>query len=142
MYPCLCGSTTKEKINVLQSYQRSKMKTVVVQDCTNSLLKSNQSPEEFFEDYKKLVSTINDILRPDHLVLVEVQPLKQNVPNTANNERINNFNILNNDMNRLQLATNVSVKCVLFPALFATYKIQMLSTMMISILTINLGYHF
>ena len=41
---------------------------------------------------------------------MEVPPLKQNVPNTANNERINNFNILINDMNWEQLATNVSVK--------------------------------
>ena len=41
---------------------------------------------------------------------MEVPPLKQKAPNTANNERINNFKILINNMDWEQVATNVSVK--------------------------------
>ena len=44
------------------------------------------------------------------MVFVEVPPLKQNAPNTANIERLNNFNILINDMNWEQVAANVSVE--------------------------------
>ena len=59
------GSTTLEKTKVVLNYRPTEMKTVVLQDGTNSLLKTNKSREDLFDDYKKLVATVTEKLDPN-----------------------------------------------------------------------------
>ena len=53
------GSTTKEKLQLLQGSDQIKMKTVILQDGTNAILKQKSDQlETLFSDYKDLVSAI------------------------------------------------------------------------------------
>ena len=107
------GSTTLEKTKVVLNYRPTKMKTVVLQDGTNSLLKTNKSIEDLFDDYKKLVSTVTEKLDPNYLILVEVPPLKQTTHNSTANTRINELNALIGGFDWSELVPNVTVKICL-----------------------------
>ena len=73
-----CGSTTSEKLSVLDSYPEKKLKTFVLQDGTNAIAKhSERSIEDLFEDYLKLVVKVLAKFPPDVLVLMEVPPFKK-----------------------------------------------------------------
>ena len=88
------GSTTKEKTNVIQELQPKKMKTVLIQDGTNSILKDkSRSIDELFLDYEQLIETTDKILSPDNIVLMQVPPIRNVPKNNASNERIHNFNV-------------------------------------------------
>ena len=70
------GSTTKEKLQFLQGYDQKKMKTVILQDGTNAILKQKSDHlETLFSDYKDLVSAIKEKFSPETLVLMEVPSL-------------------------------------------------------------------
>ena len=87
------GSTTSEKLLVLDSYPEKKLKTVVLQDGTNAIAKhSGRSVEDLFEDYQKLVDKVLSKFTPDVLVLMEVPPFKNSLQNENKNQRINEFN--------------------------------------------------
>ena len=55
------GSTTKEKLQLLQGYDQKKMKTVILQDGTNAILKQKSDHlGTLFSDYKDLFSAIKE----------------------------------------------------------------------------------
>ena len=59
------GSTTKEKLQLLQGYDQKKMKTVILQDGTNAILKQKSDQlETLFSDYEDLVSAIQEKFSP------------------------------------------------------------------------------
>ena len=87
------GSTTKEKLQLLQGYDQKKMKTVILQDGTNAILKQKSDHlETLFSDYKDLVSAIQEKFSPESLVLMEVPPLKKLPKNEQTNNKIYEFN--------------------------------------------------
>ena len=54
------------------------MKTVILQDGTNAILKQKSDHlETLFSDYKDLVSAIKEKFSPETLVLMDVPPLKK-----------------------------------------------------------------
>ena len=64
------GSTTSEKLSVLDSYPEKKLKTVVLQDGTNAIAKhSERSIEDLFEDYQKLVDKTNLSQADNNIIL-------------------------------------------------------------------------
>ena len=75
------GSTTKEKIIVLSKYEKRNLKTLILQDGTNSVLKSNKTSDELFAVYVELVENTVDKFSPENVVLCEIIPLK-NLPRT------------------------------------------------------------
>ena len=65
------------------------MKTVILQDGTNAILKQKSDHlENIFSDYKNLVSVIKEKFSPETLVLMEVPPLKKLPKNEQNNNKI------------------------------------------------------
>ena len=50
------GSTTKNKMAIVEKYSERKMHSVVLQDGTNSFLKLDRKPADAFESFKKLVN--------------------------------------------------------------------------------------
>ena len=87
------GSTTLEKIEVLSKYQAVKLKSCVIQDGTNAILKhSSMDVASLFQDFEKLVTMIEEKFEPDQLVLMEVPPIRAKSSNNMTNERIDQFN--------------------------------------------------
>ena len=92
------GSTTKEKVNVLSKYEKRNLKTLILQDGTNSVLKSNETSDELFADYVvELVENTVDKFSPENVVLCEIIPLKNLPQNKDKNVIIDDFNKLLND---------------------------------------------
>ena len=91
------GSSTKEKINVLSKYEKRHLKTLILQDGTNSVLKSNKTSDELFADYVELVENTVDKFSPENVVLCEIIPLKNLPQNKDKNVIIDDFNKLLND---------------------------------------------
>ena len=95
-----CMSTrasTKEKINVLSKYEKRNLKTLILQDGTNSVLKSNKTSDELFADYVELVEKSVDKFSPENVVLCEIIPLKNLPQNKDKNVIIDDFNKSLND---------------------------------------------
>ena len=71
------GSTTNEKLRVLKDYEAKKLKTLVLQDGTNNVLKdTSKSAEVNFEEFKQLVNLCVEKFTPETIVLCEIPPLK------------------------------------------------------------------
>ena len=63
------GSTTSEKIQILDQYPNRKMKTVVLQDGTNTIVKNKDKPiDEIFDEYQVLLDKVREKFSPDILV--------------------------------------------------------------------------
>ena len=83
---------------ILEKYPNRKLKTVVLQDGTNSILKrKNSEVAELFDKYIELVKNVNKKFQPEYLVLCEVLPMRENDRNSDQNERIEEFNNLLSD---------------------------------------------
>ena len=91
------GSSTKEKINVVSKYEKRNLKTLILQDSTNSVLKSNKTSDDLFADYVELVEKSVDKFSPENVVLCEIIPLKNLPQNKDKNVIIDDFNKLLND---------------------------------------------
>ena len=88
------GSTTIEKLELLKKYPETKMKTVILQDGTNSFLKFQQKPKDVFEQYKQLVKLCREKFNPDKFYLMTVIPMKNTSANMAKNRMYDEFNDL------------------------------------------------
>ena len=106
------GATTEEKISIVENYPERKLKTVVVQDGTNSILKKKHTDvSELFENYKTLIENVSQKFQPENLVLCEVPPLREKEYNNTPNERIKEFNeLLSKFSEESDLNTNVSMR--------------------------------
>ena len=72
-------STTKEKLQLLQGYDQKKMKTVILKDWTNAILKQKSDQlETLFSDYKDLVSAIKENFSPENISIDGSASLKKN----------------------------------------------------------------
>ena len=87
------GSTTREKIEVVDKYSERQLRSIILQDGTNSVLKNPDIPVcELFKDYETLVEKVSKKFNPEFLALVEVPPLRKSERNQSANERIKEFN--------------------------------------------------
>ena len=87
------GSTTCEKIEVVRQLPKTVIKTVLIQDGTNSILKEKQiNIDELFEKYTDLVDLTRNTLSPENIVLMQVPPIRNLPKNEHINERIKLFN--------------------------------------------------
>ena len=77
------GSTTKEKIAVLEKYPEKELKTVVLQDGTNSILKQKCDVNDLFNEYIELVEVVSHKFKPKSLVLMEIPPIKSSNYNSV-----------------------------------------------------------
>ena len=78
------GSTTSEKIQILDQYPNRKMKTVVLQDGTNTIVKNKDKPiDEIFNEYQVLLDKVREKFSPDILVALEVPPMKNDPRKTS-----------------------------------------------------------
>ena len=86
-------STTKEKIAVLEKYPEKELKTVVLQDGTNSILKQkNCDVNDLFNEYIELVEVVSHKFKRKSLVPMEIALIKSSNHNFVANERIFAFN--------------------------------------------------
>ena len=61
------GATTEEKTSIVENNPEIKLKTVVVQDGTNSILKKkNSNVPELFETYKTLIENVFHKFQPEN----------------------------------------------------------------------------
>ena len=90
-------SSTREKNNVLGKYDERNLKTLIFQDGTNSVLKSNKTSEELFVDYVELLANSVDKISPENVVLFKIIPLKDLPRNKNKNVIFDDFNKLLND---------------------------------------------
>ena len=87
------GSTTQEKLALMEQYPDLKMKTVLLQDGTNSILRNkNKDISELADDTCVLIQAIKEKFSPDVLVFMEVPPIKMSTNNDSTNEKIKLFN--------------------------------------------------
>ena len=70
------------------------MKTVLLQDRTNSFLKFERKPRDVFEHYKQLVKLCREKFNPDIFYLMTVIPMKNASANRAKNRMYDEFNDL------------------------------------------------
>ena len=71
------GSTTQEKLALMEQYPDLKMKTVLLQDGTNSILRNkNKDISELADDTCVLIQAIKEKFSPDVLVFMEVPQSK------------------------------------------------------------------
>ena len=71
------GSNTEEKHSVLTKYPEKQLKTVAIQDGTNSILKNEkESIDALFEGYYTLVREVHSKVSPDKTLLCEVPPIR------------------------------------------------------------------
>ena len=61
------GSTTIEKLEMLKTYSETKLKTVFLQDATNSFLKFERKPRDVFEQYEQS-NYVGKKINPDILL--------------------------------------------------------------------------
>ena len=84
---------SKEKIAVLEKYPEKELKTVVLQDGTDSILKQkHRDVNDLFNEYNELVEVVSHKFKPKSLVLIEIPPIKSSNHNSVANERISAFN--------------------------------------------------
>ena len=70
-------STTKEKIAVLEKYPERELKTVVLQDRTNSILKRKyRDVRDLFNEWIELVEVGSNKFKLRSLVLRDIPPIK------------------------------------------------------------------
>ena len=87
------GSTTTEKIAVLEIYPVKELKTIVLQNGTNSILKQKHWDVNYlFNEYIELVKVMSNKFKPKSLVLMEIPPIKSSIQNSIVNERTSAFN--------------------------------------------------
>ena len=92
------GSSTNEKLKVLEEYEPKHLKTLIIQDGTNNVLKHyNKNAQDNFAEHASLVAKCIEKFSPEVVVICEVPPLKQNAANTAKNAKIDAFNKLIHD---------------------------------------------
>ena len=90
------GSTTEEKAEILDSYENKQLRTITLQDGTNSLLKQRSiNVKNHFEKQKLLVEKLSSKFKPQKIFICEIPPVKND---DTVNEQIRNFNnLLNNE---------------------------------------------
>ena len=88
------GSTTKEKLKILNDYPNKRLKTFILHNGTNSILKFNKSAGDIFSELNELVIKCNNKFEPDLLLMCEVPPLKNRLANSDKNKMIDEFNEL------------------------------------------------
>ena len=89
------GSTTEEKAGILDSYENKQLRTITLQDGTNSLLKQRSiNVKNHFEKQKLLVKKLSSKFEPQKIFNCEIPPVKND---DTVNEQIRNFNILLNN---------------------------------------------
>ena len=90
------GSTTDEKAGILDSNENKQLRTITLQDGTNSMLKQRSiNVKNHFEKQKLLVEKLSSKFRPQKIFICEISPVKSD---DTVNERIRNFNdLLNNE---------------------------------------------
>ena len=88
------GSTTQEKIRVLDNYESKKLKTLILQDGTNSISKSARTAQQLFLDYVELIEKCKEKFNPDVFVLCKVPPFQEIPRNQDKNDKIPDFNNL------------------------------------------------
>ena len=70
------GSTTDENMTILQNTNFAQLKTIIIQDGTNSILKeTNKSTEEIANNIKALISQIYEKIQPQKIFICEIPPL-------------------------------------------------------------------
>ena len=97
------GSTTDEKTTILQKTNFAQLKTIIIQDGTNSILKEiNKSPEQIANNIKALISQIYEKFKPQKIFICEIPPNVENLddenPLHGVNDKIDQVNVLLNDM--------------------------------------------
>ena len=85
------GSTTKEKLNILDDYPNKKLETFILQDETNNILMFNKSADYIFSEFNELVIKCNDKFEPDVFVLCDVPNLKNRPAKSEKNKLIDEF---------------------------------------------------
>lgn len=87
------GSTTEEKISLIEQYEKTPLESLTIQDGTNSILKNMNTPvKDLFDSYKVLVNKAHDKFSPKNLFLMEVIPTNYKTGNERYNDRIKEFN--------------------------------------------------
>ena len=90
------GSSTEEKIKVLDQYSQKKLKCVIIQDGTNSILKKIYSTiDEFSAKYEELIALITAKFSPESIVICEIPPI---LNNEDANDKIDHYNRFLNEM--------------------------------------------
>ena len=86
------GSTTDEKAGILDSYANKQLRTIILQDGTNSLLKQRRiNVKNHFEKQALLVEKLSSKFKPQKIFICEIPPVKTD---DTVHERIRNFNNL------------------------------------------------
>ena len=89
------GSTTEEKRLLINKYDDTTLKTLTIQDGTNTILRNMSAPiEDLFEQYKLLVNEAHDKFKPEHLYLLEVIPTNYKSGNENYLTKIMEFNTM------------------------------------------------
>ena len=92
------GSSTNENFKVLEECEPNHLKTLIIQDGTNNVLKHyNENAQDNFAEQASLFAKCIEKFSADVVVIYEVPPLKQNAANTAKNAKIDAFNKLIDD---------------------------------------------
>ena len=81
------GSSTLEKLKVLDKYESKKLKSLILQDGTNSVSKSSKNGKDLFADYQKLVDKCMEKITPDSMVLCEFPHFREIPINSDKNEK-------------------------------------------------------
>ena len=92
-----------EKMTILQKTNFAQLKTIIIQDGTNSMLKeTNKSPEKIANNIKALISQIYEKFQPQKIFICEIPPVVENLddenPLYGVNDKIDQVNVLLNDM--------------------------------------------
>ena len=78
------GSATLEKMALMEQYPDLKMKIVLLQDGTNSILRNkNKDISELVDDTCVLIQAIKEKFSPDVFVFMEVPPIKKSTNNDS-----------------------------------------------------------
>ena len=81
-----------KKNEVVKQLPKTVIKTVLIQDGTNSILKEKQKNiDELFEKYTDLVDLTRNTLCPENMVPMQVLPIRNLPKNEHINERIKLF---------------------------------------------------
>ena len=82
-----------KKIEVLKQLPKTVIKTVLIQDGRNSILKEkHKNIDELFEKYTNLFDVTRNTLSPEDIALMQVPPIRNLQKNEHINERIKLFN--------------------------------------------------
>ena len=87
------GSSTPDNLALMEQYPDLKMKTVLLQDGTNSILRNkNKDISELADETCMLIQAIKENFSPDVFVFMEVPPIKKSTNNDSTNEKMKLFN--------------------------------------------------